>query len=137
MNKHASLGESSPDSRPATTPPPEPPTIGSVEDAAKAIYSGAMTWTAANVPGYPIPSWVEGGNSTAQDVARRVARSLTTPLPARPKPPTDEEIDEWADDPYDVTDEMLSEEEELGGCRCFTEKALGRLIRAALERWGR
>ena len=119
------------------TPPPEPPTIGSVEDAARAIYSEAMTWAAANVPGGAIPPWAAGGNSTAQDVARRVARSLATPLPARPKPPTDEEIDEWADDPYDVTDEMLSEEEELGEYRCFTKKGLTRTIRAALERWGR
>jgi hypothetical protein len=114
---------------------PEPPTIGGVEDAAKAIYSDAMIWAAANASGGAIPSWVEGGNSTAQDVARQVARSLATPFPARPKPPTDEEIDEWADAPYDVPDEMPSKEE-LGEYRCFTEKGLGRTIRAALERWG-
>ena len=70
------------------TSPPEAPTIGSVEDAAKAIYSDAMTWAAANVPSGAIPPWVEGGNSTAQDVARRVARSLATPPP---EAPTDEE----------------------------------------------
>jgi len=70
------------------TPPPEPPTIGSVEDAAKAIYSDAMIWAAANASGGAIPSWVERGNSTAQDVARRVARSLIAPPP---EPPTDTE----------------------------------------------
>ena len=37
------------------TPPPEPPTIGGVEDAAKAIYSDAMTWAAANPNGGAVP----------------------------------------------------------------------------------
>jgi len=69
------------------TPPPAPPTIDGAEDAAKAIYSDAMTWTAANANGGAIPSWVEGGNSTAQDVARQVARSLIAPPP---EPPTDD-----------------------------------------------
>jgi hypothetical protein len=30
----------------------------------------------------------------------------------------------------------MPSEEELGEYRCLTEKGLGRLIRAALERWG-
>ena len=54
-----------------------------------------------------------------------------------PEPPTDEEIAAWVDTPFDnVPDEMPSEEE-LKEYRCFTEKGLGRTIRAALEMWGR
>ena len=67
------------------TQPPEAPTISSVEDAAKAIYSEAMTWAAKNSLAGITPPWVEGGNSTAQDVARQVARSLAAPPP---EPPT-------------------------------------------------
>ena len=114
------------------TPPPEPPTIGSVEDAARAIYSEAMTWAAANVPGGAIPPWVDGGNSTAQDVARRVARSLATPPP---EPPTDEEIQEWADACSEAPLEEMDPEFH-GWRRCFTGEEFNETIRAALERWG-
>jgi len=71
------------------TPPLEPLSIPCVEAAAKVIYSDAMIWAAANPNGGAVPPWVEGGNSTAQDVARQVARSLTTP-PS--KLPTYEEV---------------------------------------------
>ena len=112
----------------ATTPPPEAPTIGSVEDAARAIYSEAMTWAAKNALTGITPPWVEGGNSTAQDVARRVARSLATPPP---EPPTDEELDEfvvfwWGPD----TDERTVTDITEGG-------SMAAFARAALERWGK
>ena len=98
------------------TPPPEPPTIGNVEDVARVIYSDAMTWAAANVPGGAIPPWVDGGNSTAQDVARQVARSLAIPPP---EPPTDEELVTFL---Y-----VIDPEDELSPLA---------MARAALERWG-
>jgi hypothetical protein len=71
------------------TPPLEPLSIPCVEAAAKVIYTEAMTWAVGLPPELAVPAWVEGGNSIAQDRARQIAQSLTTPPP---KLPTYEEV---------------------------------------------
>jgi hypothetical protein len=65
-----------------------------VEAAAELIYNQAMKWAATQpIPSdhINIPAWQQGGNSDAQEVARRTARAA---LAAKPlvKGPTDEEL---------------------------------------------
>jgi hypothetical protein len=103
------------------TPPPAPPTIGGVEDAAKAIYSDAMIWAANNALAGITPPWVKGGNSTAQDVARRVARSM---IASPPEPPTDDELQQLWRVLMKSTGAILAQ-------------PMYDFARAVLERWGK
>ena len=67
------------------------------------------------------------------DVIDRARAALATPPP---EPPTDEEIEEWAN----VCSEAPLEEmdpEIHGWRRCFTAKEFSETIRAAIARWGR
>lgn len=75
--------------------PAEPTDEAAVEAAAELIYMEAMEWAARqSIPSghINIPAWQQGGNSDAQEVARRTARAA---LAAKPlvKGPTDEEIE--------------------------------------------
>jgi hypothetical protein len=53
-----------------------------------------------------------------------------------PEPPTDEEIEEWADAATEVPLEEMDPDIH-GWQRCFTKEEFCASIRAALERWGR
>ena len=57
---------------------------------------------------------------------------------AQPEPegPTDDEIEEWADDCSEAPLEEMDPEVH-GWRRCFTAKEFSETIRAALDRWGR
>ena len=59
-------------------------------------------------------------------------------LDAQPEPvaPTDEEIEEWADDSSEVPLEEMDPDIH-GWRRCFTAKEFSETIRAALAHWGR
>jgi hypothetical protein len=70
---------------------------------------------------------------TWNDALASTRAALATP---QPEPPTDEEIEEWADAcseaPLEETDPEVH-----GWRRCFTSKEFSETIRAALERWGK
>ena len=133
------------------TPPPEVPTVMEalaarplLEQVARlgdcigaktvgevmAISGRAAAWLEANPPGQPVAIEPRGCPLPG-------ACSCVEPATSPPEAPTDEDVAAWVDTPFDnVPDEMPSEDE-LKEYRCFTEKGLGRTIRAALERWGR
>jgi hypothetical protein len=60
-------------------------------------------------------------------------KALATPPP---EPPTDEEIEEWAEAAMEVPLEEMDPDVH-GWRRCFTKEEFWASIRAALERWGR
>jgi hypothetical protein len=62
----------------------------------------------------------------------RARHALATPPP---EPPTDEEIEEWADAATEVPLEEMDPDVH-GWRRCFTKEEFWASIRAALERWG-
>ena len=55
--------------------------------------------------------------------------------PPPPEPPTDEEIQEWADACSEAPLEEMDPEVH-GWRRCFTAEEFSETIRAALKRWG-
>jgi hypothetical protein len=62
-----------------------------------------------------------------------VLDALATPAP---EPPTDGEIEEWADAATEVPLEAMDPDIH-GWQRCFTKEEFCASIRAALERWGK
>ena len=63
-----------------------------------------------------------------------LVEALTALATSPPKPPTDEEIQEWADAKLGA---YQGDPESFGwGWRCFKGEAFALTIRAALERWG-
>ena len=113
--------------------PAEPTDEAAVEAAAELIYMEAMEWAARqSIPSghINIPAWQQGGNSDAQEVARRTARAA---LAAKPlvEGPTDEEVEAWADDQGFIRGH--------GDHPCgfwIDDGDVGALVRAALARWG-
>ena len=74
----------------------------------------------------------EGGFENAiAEVLTRWGHPATPP----PEPPTDEEIQEWADACSEAPLEEMDPDVH-GWRRCFTAKEFSETIRAALERWG-
>jgi len=66
------------------------------------------------------------------DAMAATAAALATPPP---EPPTDEEIEEWAEAATEVPLEAMDPDIH-GWQRCFTKEEFCASIRAALERWG-
>ena len=78
---------------------------------------------------------VEGeyeGTGLCYELRDRANAALATPPP---EPPTDEEIEEWADAATEVPLEEM-DPDIRGWQRCFTKEEFCASIRAALERWG-
>jgi hypothetical protein len=69
---------------------------------------------------------------TWNDALASTRAALATPPP---EPPTDEEIEEWADAATEVPLEAMDPDIH-GWQRCFTKEEFCASIRAALERWG-
>jgi len=65
-------------------------------------------------------------------VVTRARAALATPPP---EPPTDQEIDEWADAATEVPLEEMDPDIN-GWQRCFTKEEFCASIRAVLKRWG-
>ena len=112
---------------PATTPP-EPPT-------------SQITFNAPSPPEEVIRLDKEGFHYKGQFVAdageahRLMMAFLEQNTKTKPEPPTDEEIQEWADARLGAGQ---GDPETFGwGWRCFKGEAFALTIRAALERWGR
>ena len=77
--------------------PAEPTDEAAVEAAAELIYMEAMEWAARqSIPSghINIPAWQQGGNSDAQEVARRTARAVMSRFGHQPAPPADGEVAE-------------------------------------------
>jgi hypothetical protein len=66
------------------------------------------------------------------DAMAATAAALATPPP---EPPTDEELEEWADAATEVPLKAMNPDIH-GWQRCFTKEEFCTSIRAALERWG-
>ena len=82
----------------------------------EAIYLGSIPYDQAPNP----------------ELIAQARAALAQPEPA---PPTDEEIEEWADAATEVPLEEM-DPDIYGWRRCFTAKEFGETIRAALARWG-
>ena len=110
------------------TPPPEPPT-------------SQITFNAPSPPEEVIRLDKEGFHYKGQFVAdageahRLMMAFLEQNIKTKPKPPTDEEIQEWADACSEAPLEEMDPDVH-GWRRCFTAKEFSETIRAALERWG-
>ena len=70
--------------------------------------------------------------TNCNELLHRARAALATPPP---EPPTDEELQEWADAKLGVDQ---GDPEAFGwGWRCFKGEAFAVTIRAAIERWGK
>ena len=81
---------------------------------------------------------VNASNSTGEDLSvwwDAVDRAEAALAPPPPEPPTDEEIQEWADACSEAPLEEMDPEVH-GWRRCFTAEEFSETIRAALKRWG-
>ena len=110
------------------TTPPEPPT-------------SQIAFNAPSPPEEVIRLDKEGFHYKGQFVAdageahRLMMAFLEQNTKTKPEPPTDEEIQEWADARLGAGQ---GDPETFGwGWRCFKGEAFALTIRAALERWGR
>lgn len=72
----------------------------------------------------------------AGEVHRLMLAFLKQHANAEQEPPTDEEIEEWADAATEVPLEEIDPEIH-GWRRCFAAKEFSETIRAAIERWGK
>jgi len=79
------------------------------------------------------PNLSENGVRVVNELSDRADAALATPPP---EPPTDEEIEEWADAATEVPLETMDPDIN-GWQRCFTKEEFCASIRAVLERWGK
>lgn len=75
----------------------------------------------------------EGKRYDGTDVVAKARAALAT---SPPEPPTDQEIEEWADAATEVPLEEMDPDVH-GWRRCFTKEEFWASIRAAIERWGK
>lgn len=61
----------------------QPIEAAKIEGIAKEVYS-AMAWAYNDGSGNNAPTWVDGGNSVAQDKARQAANAIAAALPQPP-----------------------------------------------------
>jgi hypothetical protein len=81
-------------------------------------------------------NWSPHGYTGLWNDALAGARTALATTFSPPEPPTDEEIEEWAEAATEVPLEEMDPDIH-GWQRCFTKEEFCASIRAALERWGK
>ena len=109
------------------TPPPEPPTGQIIFNAPPAEEVIRLDKEGFYYKGQFI--------ADAGEAHRLMLAFLKRHAKVEPEPPTDQEIEEWADAATEVPLESMDPDIN-GWQRCFTKEEFWASIRAALERWG-